>query len=327
MGKTKKKVNKKLIKWLYLFQRPKLKNKIIGDNAIENAIETGMSRPSSIKKMADMWEINPDKLLHDSLFHISEYIPDNIYTICLKYEIKPDKTKKVLSCTKRNSEKIGLSNPIIINNFQLINKYIQDRNNTQKYAYTHNVKSLKLNIEESFYDDSDLIIKNENINFYIHLLYKNDLCILSTRTYTNIKLIYNEISYNNGNIDNFSIKEQKNLTYSIEDKVSLSDEENEVFAIDRLSAQYFTTPLMFGVLYKELLLEHSNCKYIYALARRENKEKLLNNYIKLGFNIIGETKYTVCGMLLRHWVLRGDINQMKRKYFKNNKITDQILSL
>lgn len=150
-----------------------------------------------------------------------------------------------------------------------------------------------INVDNSFFDDSDL----ENKHYFLVLVYhiKTNTPLLSCRYYFDKSAILKAISGD----------ENKNET-----DVNFDKSDNLVFLADRLSGNTNDSvykkrrEIIFAFFYNEILKNNNN-KTLLLMARSDDKEKLLTKYLRLGFNVIGNTKHKG----IKHWIVSSELNE------------------
>jgi hypothetical protein len=170
----------------------------------------------------------------------------------------------------------------------------------RKQAYS----DVKINTDESFYNDSDL----ENTEYFLVLVYhkKTKTPLLSCRYYFDKRAILKAIS-----------GDQKQNNTNLE----ISENNNEVFLADRLSGNTSNSiykrnrGVVFGFFYNEIIKNNRN-KNLLLMARSDEQERLLTKYLRIGFNVIGNTKHKG----VKHWIVFSELNKSYSFFFRQVKL-------
>lgn len=162
----------------------------------------------------------------------------------------------------------------------------------------------KINIDESFFNDSDL----DNKEYFLVLVYhlKTKKPLLSCRYYFDKNAILKAVSGD----------DKKNGI-----NIEIKDNNNIVFLADRLSGNTTNNiykkrrEIIFAFFYNEILKLNKN-KTLLLMARSEEQEKLLTKYLRLGFNVIGNTKHKG----INHWIVSSQLNKSYSYLFRQVKL-------
>jgi len=195
------------------------------------------------------------------------------------------------------------------------NYFLREEYNLRREAYS---KISKTSIPESVLDDRDM-----NGFYSLFVVYKKvnnskNKALISARVFTNRHDIQKEICDKENKILVFD-KDQQTL---IENFFVLPNlEEGEIFVIDRMSTTFIREykDELYGMLFKKIYDIYQNAKFTYALARRDKEEYLMCKYVRLGMKIEGECDYEL-HCKLRHWVLSGTVEDMRKYVLSSYKI-------
>ena len=165
----------------------------------------------------------------------------------------------------------------------------------RKEAY----KNTTIKTDDSFYDDSDM-----QSEYFLVILYdkNSNVSLLSSRYYFDKNVIAAFLKGENSN--------EAELNY-LGQKFNLDNFKNgEIFLADRLSGniksaiyrQYRNR--IFSLYYSEIVTHNPNCTLL-LMVRKENKDKQLLKYLKLGFVLIGSTMHKG----KEHSIIIGDLKK------------------
>jgi hypothetical protein len=165
----------------------------------------------------------------------------------------------------------------------------------RKEAY----KNTTIKTDNSFYDDSDMLSE-----YFLVILYDKN---------SNVPLLSSRYYFDKAAIAKFLKGENKNgidLNY-LGQKFNLDNfKTGEIFLADRLSGNIKSTIYrqyrnrIFSLYYSEIVTHNPNCSLL-LMVRKENKDKQLLKYLKLGFVLIGSTMHKS----KEHSIIIGDLKK------------------
>lgn len=159
-------------------------------------------------------------------------------------------------------------------------------------------KNTPINISETFFDDSDL-----SSDYYLVVVYDSasGTPLLSARYCFDKPFITKCLR---GERTDQPLRELEINTEAYP--------AGELFLADRLSGNIASSiyrghrDVIFNLFYREVL-EHNKQASLILMARKEKKDKLLNKYLRLGFNIVGTTFHKG----REHWIVLCDLKNAK----------------
>lgn len=171
----------------------------------------------------------------------------------------------------------------------------------EKYLRQQAYKNTLLNTGPEFFDDSDMTSSYKLVVVYERL---TGTPLLSARYFYNKPLIGNQMAGENNEVDHLSHKGKK---FSIEEY-----KEDQIFLADRLSGNIKNQIYrenrteIFSLLYSKIYNENKTSSLV-LMVRKQGKDKQLNRYINLGFDILGSIKHKGKS----HEILIADFNRIK----------------
>lgn len=182
--------------------------------------------------------------------------------------------------------------------------------------------TFKEKFDTSFFDDTDM-----HGPYCLHVVYdkETNTPLVSARTFSCNEDLIGEIGGTDGYLMAMTAINQK--VKKVEAATVLFPGEKKNFMVDRMSNivtgnNYRNVPksLFFGLIYRSVFITYKEYNYVYALSRIEASHILLAKYIPLGLKIIGYTSYKVGRKKRKHWVLVGNIAEIRKHLELNCKM-------